>query len=62
MLDGFSAHRHDDDSMTLTPARTAVLVVDMLNDFCCEGGAMVLLGIVLWVNHELRVVPMHRGF
>ena len=27
-----------------------------------QGGAMVLLGIVLWVNHELRVAPMHRGF
>lgn len=27
-----------------------------------QGGAMVLLGIVLWVNHELRVAPMQRGF
>jgi cytochrome c oxidase assembly protein subunit 15 len=27
-----------------------------------QGGAMVLLGIVLWANHELRVVPMQRGF
>jgi len=44
MPDTFSAHRHDDDSMMLSPASTAVLVVDMLNDFCCEGGAMVLPG------------------
>ncbi|MBI4988218.1 MAG: COX15/CtaA family protein [Rhodocyclales bacterium] len=27
-----------------------------------QGGAMLLLGIVLWVNHELRVAPMQRGF
>ncbi len=27
-----------------------------------QGGAMALLGILLWVNHELRVAPMQRGF
>lgn len=27
-----------------------------------QGGAMVLLGILLWVNHELRVAPVQRGF
>ncbi len=27
-----------------------------------QGGAMVLFGILLWVNHELRVAPMQRGF
>ena len=27
-----------------------------------QGGAMLLLGILLWVNHELRVAPMQRGF
>jgi len=27
-----------------------------------QGGAMVVFGILLWVNHELRVAPMQRGF
>ncbi len=39
--DSFSAHRHQ-DLVTLDPKRTAVLVVDMLNDFCKDGGKMVL--------------------
>ncbi|MFZ0910688.1 MAG: isochorismatase family cysteine hydrolase [Candidatus Acidiferrales bacterium] len=43
MEDVFSAHRTD-DSIRLDAARTAVLVVDMLNDFCKEGGEMVLPG------------------
>lgn len=44
MPDPFSAHRHGDDSVTIRPETTAVLVVDMLNDFCTAGGAMVLSG------------------
>jgi ureidoacrylate peracid hydrolase len=43
-LDQFSAHRHDDGTFTFSPHNTAVLVIDMLNDFCVEGGAMVLPG------------------
>lgn len=27
-----------------------------------QGGAMVLFGIILWVNHELRVTPMRLGY
>ena len=42
--DQFSAHRHNDEAMSLRPERTAVVTVDMLNDFCVEGGAMVLPG------------------
>ncbi|MFF4776406.1 isochorismatase family protein [Microtetraspora fusca] len=45
-LDSFSAHRVESDG-TLPPldgASTALLVVDMLNDFCSDGGAMVLPG------------------
>ncbi len=40
-LDGFSAKKHDGEAR-LVPARTAVLVIDMLNDFCKPGGKMVL--------------------
>lgn len=41
--DSFSAHQvvHD-DAVTFEPATTAVIVIDMVNDFCSEGGSMVL--------------------
>ena len=53
-MDTFSAHRHDDDSMILSPPHTAVLVVDMMNDFCAEGGAMVLPGSERLVPPRMR--------
>jgi len=43
-LDSFSAHKTGADALVFDPARSAVLVVDMLNDFCSDGGAMVLPG------------------
>lgn len=43
-LDVFSAHRHEGAALRLDPAATALLVVDMINDFCTEGGAMCLPG------------------
>jgi len=43
MQDVFSARRTN-SQISLDAARTAVLVVDMLNEFCKEGGAMVLPG------------------
>jgi len=46
VLDPFSAHRVESEGTTprLVGGSTAVLVVDMLNDFCVDGGAMVLPG------------------
>lgn len=44
MIDTFSAHRHTDSSVPISMERTALLVVDMLKDFCIDGGAMVLPG------------------
>lgn len=44
MVDAFSDRRHEEAALTIQPAATAVLVVDMLNDFCLEGGAMALPG------------------
>lgn len=42
-VDTFSAHQVEHDvAVTFDPATTAVIVVDMVNDFCSEGGAMVL--------------------
>lgn len=43
-VDSFSAHRHEEGNLYLDPASTALLVVDMINDFCTPGGAMVLPG------------------
>lgn len=40
-IDGFSAKRQE-EKLRLEADRSAVLVVDMLNDFCKPGGAMVL--------------------
>ncbi|PVY60876.1 isochorismatase family protein [Pusillimonas noertemannii] len=44
MAKGFAEHRNADQPMGLDPRHTAVLVVDMINDFCTQGGAMVLPG------------------
>ncbi|VTU26696.1 Peroxyureidoacrylate/ureidoacrylate amidohydrolase RutB [Variovorax sp. PBL-H6] len=51
--DVFSSVRHE-QSITLAPRRTALLVVDMLNEFCKPGGLMVLPG------YE-RLVPPQRS-
>ena len=59
-MDTFSAHRHDDDSMILSPPHTAVLVVDMMNDFCAEGGAMVLPGSERLVPPQNAVIRAVR--
>jgi ureidoacrylate peracid hydrolase len=42
--DTFSAHRTSDSGTRIDPTRTAVLVVDMINEFCVDGGCMVLPG------------------
>lgn len=45
LVDVFSAHQADSEIRpTWNPATTAVLVIDMVNDFCTDGGAMVLPG------------------
>lgn len=41
-MDSFSAHHQAGTSLVLDPKSTALLVVDMLHDFCEAGGAMVL--------------------
>ena len=40
-VDVFSAHNNPEQAR-LDPARTAVIVVDMINEFCKPGGRMVL--------------------
>ena len=58
-IDPFSAHRSE-SAITLDPAHTAVLVVDMLNDFCKPGGAMVLPGYETLMDPQRSVIAAAR--
>lgn len=60
-LDVFSAKKHGDDSLVVDPRRTAVLVVDMLNEFCKEGGAMVLPGYEALIGPQTRLIESARA-
>jgi len=59
-IDSFSAHRSE-ETFPLTPAHTAVLVVDMLNDFCKPGGAMVLPGYEVLLGPQRTVLDAARA-
>lgn len=58
--DVFSAHRHA-ERVKLSSARAAVIVVDMVNEFCKPGGAMVLPGYEALVAPQLAVIEAARG-
>jgi ureidoacrylate peracid hydrolase len=58
-IDVFSAHRNA-GRVRLEPARAAVLVVDMVNDFCKPGGAMVLPGCEVLVPKQRAVIDAAR--
>ena len=58
-VDGFSAKKLEGE-IRLDPARTAVLIVDMLNEFCKPGGAMVLPGYELLVPPQRRLIEAAR--
>lgn len=45
----------------LAARHTAVLVVDMENDFCCPGGAMVLPGYERLIGPQLQVIDAARA-
>ncbi|TGW07861.1 cysteine hydrolase, partial [Mesorhizobium sp. M2D.F.Ca.ET.145.01.1.1] len=51
-VDVFSSHRHD-DAMRLDLHRAAIVVIDMVNEFCKPGGAMVLPGYETLVPPQL---------
>ncbi len=59
MIDQFSAKRLD-ETLTLDRHSTAVLVVDMLNEFCKQGGAMVLPGYEGLVAPQTTVISAAR--
>lgn len=58
-IDVFSAHRNASQTR-LDPKRTAILVVDMVNDFCKPGGAMVLPGCEVLVPRQRLVLDAAR--
>jgi len=59
-VDTFSALRKQGKTLTVSPESTAVLVVDMLNDFCSEGGLMVLPGAHMLYAPQRAVMDMAR--
>lgn len=58
-VDVFSAKQHE-QHLRIAPQSTAVLVVDMLNDFCKPGGAMVLPGYERLIPPQRRVLDAAR--
>lgn len=58
-VDAFSA-KYVDAGMRIEPRRTAVLVIDMLNDFCMPGGAMVLPGYERLIAPQRAVMDSAR--
>jgi ureidoacrylate peracid hydrolase len=58
--DVFSA-KNVEAAIRLDPLRTAVLVVDMLNDFCKPGGAMVLPGYERLIAPQRAIIAAARS-
>lgn len=58
--DVFSAHRHV-ETIRLEARRAAVIVVDMVNEFCKPGGAMVLPGYEKLVGPQLAIIEAARA-
>ena len=59
-LDTFSSHRRE-VGVRIDAGRAAVVVVDMINDFCKPGGAMVLPGYETLVGPQLSVIAAARA-
>ena len=60
MNDVFSAHRHE-GSARLDPEKTALVVVDMINEFCKPGGKMVLPGYEALMPQQLALIAAARA-
>ena len=58
--DVFSAHRQV-ETIHLDARRTAVIVIDMVNDFCKPGGAMVLPGYETLIEPQRALVEAARA-
>jgi ureidoacrylate peracid hydrolase len=60
MTDIFSAHRHD-DAVTLDSRKTAIIVIDMINEFCKPGGKMVLPGYEMLMPQQKALIAAARA-
>jgi len=58
--DAFSINHKIETAVRFEPRRTAVLVVDMLNDFCKPGGAMVLPGYERLIGPQRAIIGAAR--
>jgi ureidoacrylate peracid hydrolase len=58
-VDVFSAHMNA-ERVQLKPDRSAVIVVDMINEFCKPGGRMVLPGYEKLVTPQLTIISSAR--
>jgi ureidoacrylate peracid hydrolase len=59
-MKGFSEHFNKAD-VTVCPEKTAVIVVDLLNDFMKEGGSMVLAGGMAVVPPIVQVIEKAKS-
>lgn len=60
-MDQFSSQRLYRKDLILDPNSTAVLVVDMVNDFCVEGGTMVLPNAKTLYSSQVKVLTAARN-
>jgi ureidoacrylate peracid hydrolase len=59
-LDVFSAHLNQHE-VRLDPKRTAILVIDMINEFCKPGGKMVLPGYEALLPAQTALIEAARA-
>ena len=60
-MDQFSSQREYHNDLVLDPLSTAVLVVDMVNDFCTAGGSMVLPNAESLYPSQIKVLTAARN-
>jgi len=60
-VDQFSSQREYNTDLVLVPLSTAVLVVDMVNDFCTAGGSMVLPNAESLYPSQIKVLTAARN-
>ena len=60
-MDQFSSQRKYQNDLVLDPLSTAVLVVDMVNDFCTAGGSMVLHSAESLYPSQIKVLTAARN-
>ncbi|MBC7281060.1 isochorismatase family cysteine hydrolase [Hoeflea sp.] len=59
MVDVFSAHRQDGEAV-LDTSKTALVIIDMINEFCKPGGKMVLPGYEQLMPQQKALIATAR--